>query len=151
MVYGPGPSTQGESKGPSRGGLWPNINKTAFGHRRGYFSPRQTHSTLGGTGKNGIRSKLRRKIWNIQEKLLLLPFNALNLTEPPSLAFTNLPNNFEYRLMGQVSALEMLTLYVDEGQWTHASIKGKISNLKGWLGKMAKKREPPSPPPRELL
>ena len=35
MIYGPGPSTQGESKGPSRGGLWPKSNKIAFGYRRG--------------------------------------------------------------------------------------------------------------------
>ena len=35
MIYGPGPSTQGESKGPSRGGLWPELDKIAFGYRRG--------------------------------------------------------------------------------------------------------------------
>ena len=35
MIYGPGPSTQGESKGPSRGGLWPKFDKIAFGYRRG--------------------------------------------------------------------------------------------------------------------
>ena len=35
MVYGPGPSTQGESKGPSQGGLWPKLDKIAFGYRRG--------------------------------------------------------------------------------------------------------------------
>ena len=62
MIYGPGPSTQGESKGPSRGGLWPKFNKIAFGYRRGQFSPRQTHSTPRGKGKNGIGSELRRKI-----------------------------------------------------------------------------------------
>ena len=42
MIYGPGPSTRGESKGPSRGGLWPNLDKIAYGYRRGQFSPRQT-------------------------------------------------------------------------------------------------------------
>ena len=93
----------------------------------------------------GERSK------NIQGKLSLLPFNALNLTEPHSLAFTTIPNDFGYGLMGQVSALERLTLYVDEGQWAQTSIKGKISNLKKGLGKMAKKREPPSPPPGEVF
>ena len=30
MIYGPGPFTQGESKGPSRGGLWPKLDKIAF-------------------------------------------------------------------------------------------------------------------------
>ena len=46
--------------------------------------------------------------------------------------------------MGQVSALEMLTLYVDEGQWTQASIKGNISNLEKGLGKMAKNQSLPA-------
>ena len=31
--------------------------------------------------------------------------------------------------MGQISILESLTLRVDEGQWTRANIKGKVSNL----------------------
>ena len=60
------------------------------------------------------------------------------------MAFTNLPNNFEYKLMGQVSALEMLTLYVDEGQLTHASIKGKISNLKGGWEKWPRNKSLPA-------
>ena len=76
--------------------------------------------------------------------MLLLPFNALNLTEPHSLAFTTTPNDFEYGLMGQVSVLERLTLYVDEGQWTQANIKGKIGNLKKRLGKMAKNQSLPA-------
>ena len=46
--------------------------------------------------------------------------------------------------MGQVSALERLTLYVDEGQWAQTSIKGKISNLKKGLGKMAKNESLPA-------
>ena len=62
MVYGPGPSTRGESKGPSRGGLWPNLDKIAYGYRRGQFSPRQTQSTPRKKGKNGIGLKLGRKI-----------------------------------------------------------------------------------------
>ena len=45
MIYGPGPSTRGESKGPSRGRLWPKLNKIAFGYCRGQFSPRQTQSS----------------------------------------------------------------------------------------------------------
>ena len=60
------------------------------------------------------------------------------------MAFTTTPNDFEYGLMGQISALEMLTLYVDERQWTQASIKGKISNLKKGLGKMAKNESLPA-------
>jgi len=60
------------------------------------------------------------------------------------LAFTTTPNDFEYGLMGQVSILERLTLYVGEGQWTQASIKGKISNLKKGLGKMAKNQSLPA-------
>ena len=35
MIYGPGPSIRGESKGPSRGGLWPKLDKIAFEYRRG--------------------------------------------------------------------------------------------------------------------
>ena len=46
--------------------------------------------------------------------------------------------------MGQVLTLERLTLYVDEGQWTQASIKGKTSNLKKGLGKMAKNQSLPA-------
>ena len=46
--------------------------------------------------------------------------------------------------MGQVSVLERLTLHVDEGQWTKASIKGKVSNLERGLGKMAKNQSLPA-------
>ena len=46
--------------------------------------------------------------------------------------------------MGQISTLEMLTLYVDEGQRTRGNIKGKISNLKKRLGKMAKNQSLPA-------
>ena len=35
----------GESKGPSRGGLWPELDRIAFGCCRGQFSPRQTQSS----------------------------------------------------------------------------------------------------------
>ena len=45
MIYGPGPSTRGESKGPSRGGLWPELDRIAFGCCRGQFGPRQTQSS----------------------------------------------------------------------------------------------------------
>ena len=74
----------------------------------------------------------------------MLPFNALHLTEPHSLAFTTTPNDFEYGLMGQVSVLESLTLHVDEGQRTQANIKGKISDLGKGLGKMAKNQSLPA-------
>ena len=46
--------------------------------------------------------------------------------------------------MGQVSVLESLTLHVDEGQWTKADIKGKVSNLERGLGKMAKNQNLPT-------
>ncbi len=46
--------------------------------------------------------------------------------------------------MGQVSVLERLTLHVDEGQQTQASIKGKVSDLERGLGKMAKKQSLPA-------
>ena len=74
----------------------------------------------------------------------LLSFNTLHLTEPYSSAFTTTPNDFGYGLMGQVSVLERLTLHVDEGQRTQASIKGKVSNLEKWLGKMAKNQSLPA-------
>ena len=74
----------------------------------------------------------------------MLPFNALHLTEPHSLAFTTTPNDFEHGLMGQVLILEGLTLRVDEGQRTQANIKGKISDLEIWLGKMAKNQSLPA-------
>ena len=46
--------------------------------------------------------------------------------------------------MGQVSVLERLTLHVDEGQQTQANIKGKVSNLEGRLGKIAKNQSLPA-------
>ena len=46
--------------------------------------------------------------------------------------------------MGQVSVLEKLTLHVDEGQRTQASIKGKVSNLEKELGKMTKNQSLPA-------
>ena len=146
------PIYPGESKGPSRGGLRPELDRITFGGSRGQFGPRQTQS-----------SSAERRVemvsdWSLKERSKISGESCCycqsmlwTWQEPPSLAFTNLPNNFEYRLMGQVSAWEMLTLYVDEGQWTHARIKGKISNLKKGLGKKAKKKEPPSPPPGERL
>ena len=60
------------------------------------------------------------------------------------MAFTTTPNDFEYEMMGQISALEMLTLYVDEGQWAQRRIKGKISNLERGLGKTAKNQSLPT-------
>ena len=60
------------------------------------------------------------------------------------MVFTTTPNDFEYGLMGQVSILESLTLHVDEGQPTQASIKGKISDLGKRLGKMAKNQNLPT-------
>ena len=62
MIYGPGPSTRGESKGPSRGGLRPKLDKIAFGYHRRQVGPRQTQSTPRKKGKNGIGLKLGRKI-----------------------------------------------------------------------------------------
>ena len=120
VIYGPGPFTRRESKGPSRGGLWPKPDnmkhKIALGYSRGRFSPRQNLKSHRTEGQKRYRTKIERKIQNIKGKLPLLPFNTLNLTEPHSLAFTTTPNDFGYRLMGQLSVLERLTLHVDEGQ-----------------------------------
>ena len=68
----------------------------------------------------------------------------MHLTEPYSSAFTTTPNDFRFGLMGQVSVLERLTLHVDEGQQTQASIKGKVSNLEKGLEKMAKNQSLPA-------
>ena len=46
--------------------------------------------------------------------------------------------------MGQVSVLESLTPHVDEGQWTQAGIKGKVSNLEKGLEKVAKNQSLPA-------
>ena len=46
--------------------------------------------------------------------------------------------------MGQVSISERLTLHVDEGQRMQASTKGKVRNLEGGLGKMAKNQSLPA-------
>ena len=54
VIYGPDPFTHGESKGPSRGGLWPKLDniehKVALGYSRGQFSPRQTQNPTGEKG-----------------------------------------------------------------------------------------------------
>ena len=39
------PIYPGESKGPSRGGLWPELDRITFGCCRGQFGPRQTQSS----------------------------------------------------------------------------------------------------------
>ena len=66
IVYGPDPFTRGESKGPSRGGLWPKPNnikhKIALGYSRGPLSPRQTQSPTGKRGKNGIELNLKENL-----------------------------------------------------------------------------------------
>ena len=66
IIYGPDPFTRGESKGPSRGGLWPKLDnikhKIALGYSRGQFSPRQTQSPTGKRGKNGIGLSLKENL-----------------------------------------------------------------------------------------
>ena len=66
IIYGPGPFTHGESKGPSQGGLWPKLNnikhKIALGYSRGQFSPRQTQSPTEKRGKNGIGPSLKENL-----------------------------------------------------------------------------------------
>ena len=63
MIYGPGPSTRGESKGPSRGGLWTRARQESL-----WMLPRAVQSSadpkfpLRKKGKNGIGLKLGRKI-----------------------------------------------------------------------------------------
>ena len=76
--------------------------------------------------------------------LLPFPYKTLHLTEPDFSAFSITPNDFGLGLTGQVSVLERSTLHVDKGQRTQASIKEKVSNLDGGLGKMAKKEGLPS-------
>src|SRR6266581_15926 len=65
VIHGPGPFTRGESKGPSRGGLWPkpdNIKyKIALGYSRGQFSPRQNPKSHRTEGQKRYRTKLERK------------------------------------------------------------------------------------------
>ena len=59
IIYGPGPLAHGESKGPSRKRLWPELKnikqKMARRCSRGQFSPRQTQSSI---GKRGIGTNL---------------------------------------------------------------------------------------------
>ena len=65
VIYGPGPFTRGESKGPSRGGLWlkpDNIkHKIALGYSRGQFSPQQNPKSHQTEGQKRYRTKLERK------------------------------------------------------------------------------------------
>ena len=104
VIYGPDPFTRGESKGPSRGGLWPKLNnimhKIALGYSRGQFSSRQTQKSHRKEGQKRYRIKLERKSKNIQGKLPSLSFKTLHLTEPYSSTFTTTPNDFGYGLMG---------------------------------------------------
>ena len=50
LLWGPNdlwarPIYPGESKGPSRGGLRPELDRITFGGSRGQFGPRQTQSS----------------------------------------------------------------------------------------------------------
>ena len=125
--------TRGESKGPSRGRLWPkpdNIkHKVALRYSRGQFSPRQNPKSHRTEGQKRYRTKLEKKSKISREScpychsiLCTWQSRILQLLQPP-------PTTFEYGLMGQVSVLESLNLHVDEGQSTQAGIKGKVSNL----------------------
>ena len=66
IIYGSGPFTYGEPKGPSRGGLWPKLNnikhKIALGYSRGSLSPQQTQSLTEKRGKNGIGLSLKENL-----------------------------------------------------------------------------------------
>ena len=66
IVYGLSLFTRGESKGPSRGGLWPKLNnikhKIALGYSRWPLSPRQTQSPIGKRGKNSIGLSLKENL-----------------------------------------------------------------------------------------
>ena len=66
IIYGSGPFTRGESKSPSRGGLWPKLNnikhKIVLGYSRGQFSPRQTQNPTEKRGKNGIGLSLKENL-----------------------------------------------------------------------------------------
>ena len=87
---------------------------------------------------------------NDREKLPLLPFNTLHMTEPYSPAFSTTPNHSGYGLMGQVSVLECRSYTWTKDKKTPASIKGKKVIHMG-VGKNGQKPEPPSPPPGERL
>ena len=65
---------------------------------------------------------------NDRRKLPLLPFNALHMTEPYSLAFSTTPNHSGYGLMGQVSVLECWSYTWTKDKETSTSIKEKVSN-----------------------
>ena len=65
VIYGPGPSTRGESRGPSRGGLWPRPDKIkhekSLGYIQGQFSPRQNLKSHRREGQKRYRNKFERK------------------------------------------------------------------------------------------
>ena len=63
-----------------------------------------------------------------------------DLTESYSSALSTIPNDFGFGLTGQVSVMESLTLHVDEGKRTQASIKEKVGNLDKGTGKNGQKR-----------
>ena len=65
VIYGPGPFTCGESKGPSRGGLWfkpdNTKHKIVLGYSWGQFSPRQNPKSHRKEGQKRYRTKLGKK------------------------------------------------------------------------------------------
>ena len=65
VIYGPGPSARGESRGPSRGGLWPKPDKIkhkkSLGYIQGQFGPRQNLKSHRKKGQKGYRIKFERK------------------------------------------------------------------------------------------
>ena len=66
IIYGSGPLTHGESKGPSQRRLWPKLSnikhKMARRCSRRHFSPRQTQRSTEKRGKNGIRTNLKENL-----------------------------------------------------------------------------------------
>ena len=93
IVYGPGPFTRRESKGPSRRELWPKANnveyRIALRCRRGPLSPRQTQSPIEERDKNGIGLSLKENL-KYPEKAAL---TAIQCSAPDRAAFFGFHNH----------------------------------------------------------
>ena len=111
MIYGPGPLAHGESKGPNRRRLRPELKNV----RQKWPGDTAEDSLVLGKPKaplrGGVKKRYRNKFVRRSKiswgKLSLLPFpdKTLHLTEPYSSALSTVPNNSRIGLMGQMSVL----------------------------------------------
>ena len=94
IIYGPGPSTRGESRGLSRGGLWPKSDKIkhekSLGYIQGQFGPQQNFKSHRREGQKRYRNKFERENLKYLGKATL---TAIQCSAPDRAAFFGFYNH----------------------------------------------------------